>query len=113
MLRQQRGNHHRALRAFCQRFLHLMAIFPRHHSQMLYLSSIHGYGINRALYSCPVVMKRIRMRCRAQNALDANVIQLLRDLPQKPVCARSMNLSAPGRFNRSPTRLGGFAQPSS
>jgi hypothetical protein len=80
---------------------------------MLSLSSIQELRHERALHSCPQFKADIRVRCRAQKFLDANVIQLPRDFPQKSVNARSMDLSASGRFNRSPTRLGGLAQPTS
>jgi hypothetical protein len=41
--------------------------------------------MNSASRSSAAVQGDIRMRCRAQNSVDANIIQLPHDLPQKPV----------------------------
>jgi hypothetical protein len=83
----------------------------RHYLQMLSLSSIYGFGMNGASYSSYAVKASICMRCRAQNSIDANVIQLPRDLRQKTYPRSLDGLSASAHSNRSPTRLGGLAQP--
>jgi hypothetical protein len=79
--------------------------------EMLSLSSAQELRHEPCFARLPLEKANIRMRCRAQKLLDANVIQLPRDLLQESGCALSMNLSAAGRFNRLSTRLGELAQP--
>jgi len=61
----------------------------RHYLKTFSLSSIYSFGMNGASHSRLSVRRHIRMRCRAQNCIDANVIQLSGDFATKNLSVRT------------------------